>query len=79
MKTQIHKAKHEMWQNLLSHALEDDVWRALEFTKLEMNMVLPTLRNEFTNIATSIEEQRQMLMAHAIPLPSSDPCNRLYL
>jgi hypothetical protein len=75
MKTEIRKAKREMWQNLLSNAQRDDVWRALEFTKPAMNMALPALRDESGNTATSIEEIRQMMMDHAFPLPPSDPCD----
>jgi hypothetical protein len=43
MKTEIRKAQREMWQNCVSNAQRDDVWRALEFTKPAMNMVLPAL------------------------------------
>jgi hypothetical protein len=75
MKTENRKAKREMWQNVLSNAYRDHVWRALEFTKPAMNMALPALRDESGNTATSIEEKRQMLMDHAFPLPPS----RLYL
>jgi hypothetical protein len=75
MKTEIREAKREMWQNFLSNAQRDDVWRALEFTKPAMNMALPVLRDESGNIATSIEEKRQMLMDHAFPLPPSDMCD----
>jgi hypothetical protein len=75
MKTEIRKAKREMWQNVLSNAQRDDVWRALEFTKPAMNLALPAHRDESGNIATSIEENRQMLMDHAFPLPPSDPCD----
>jgi hypothetical protein len=75
MKTEIGNAKREMWQNFLSNSQRDDVWRALEFTKPAMNMALPALRDESGNTATSIEEKRQMLMAHAFPLPPSDPCD----
>jgi hypothetical protein len=75
MKTEIRKAKREMWQTFLGNAQLDDVWRALEFTKPAMNMAHPTLRDESGNTATSIEEKRQMLIDHAFPLPPSDPCN----
>jgi hypothetical protein len=75
MKTEIRKAKREMWQNFLSNAQRDDVWRALEFTKPAMNMALPAPRFESGNTATSIEGKRQMLMDHAFPLPPSDPCD----
>jgi hypothetical protein len=40
-----------------------------------MNMALPALRDESGNIATSIEEKRQILMDHAFPLPPSDLCD----
>jgi hypothetical protein len=75
VKTEIRKAKQEMWQNVLSNAQQDDVWRAWEFTKPAMNMALPALRDESSNTATSIEEKHQMLMDHAFPLPPSDPCD----
>jgi hypothetical protein len=75
MKTEIRKAKREMWQNFLSNAQRDDVWRALEFTKPAMNIAQPALRDESGNTATSIVEKRQMLIDHAFPLPPSDPCD----
>jgi hypothetical protein len=64
-----------MWQNFLSNAQRDDVWRALDFTKPAMNMALPALRDESGNTPTSTEAKRPMLMDHALPLPPSDPCN----
>jgi hypothetical protein len=51
------------------------VSRALEFTKPAMNMALPALRQESDNIATSIEENRQMLIDHALLYLPSDPCD----
>jgi hypothetical protein len=51
------------------------MWMGLEFTKPGMNMALPALRDESGNKPTSIEEKRQMLMDHAIPLPPCDPCD----
>jgi hypothetical protein len=54
MKPEIRKAKREVWQNFLSNAQLDDVWRALEFTKPAMNMALPALQDESGNTATSI-------------------------
>jgi hypothetical protein len=51
------------------------VLKALEFTKPAINMALPALRDESGNTATSIEEKRQMLMDHALPLPPSDLCD----
>jgi hypothetical protein len=67
MNTEIYQAKLEMWQDFLSNAQRDDVWRALEFTKPAMNMALPLLRDKSSNIATSIEEKHQMLDGPCVP------------
>jgi hypothetical protein len=75
MKTEIRIAQREMWQNLLSSAYQNDIWRALEFTKAAMNMALPARRDESDNIVTSIEDTRQMLKVHAVPLPPSHLCD----
>jgi hypothetical protein len=58
MKTEIRKAKRKVWQNFSGNATRDGIWKALEFTKPEMNTALPLLTDEFSNCATAIEEKR---------------------
>jgi hypothetical protein len=73
-KSEIRKAKREMWQTFLTRAERDDVWKALEFTKPAMNIALPVLHDETGNTAPSIKANRQMCWTlpsqyhHLIPL-----------
>jgi hypothetical protein len=75
IKSQIRKAKREMWQTFLTCAERDDVWKALEFTKRAINIALLVLHDKTGNTGTSIEQKRQTLLDHAFPMPPSDPSN----
>jgi hypothetical protein len=43
MKTDICKGQYERWENLVSNALQNNVWRGQEFNNPVMNIRLPVL------------------------------------